>query len=174
MHRALAGIICILPLCSVACNAAVERPRHVIVSGSPAFAPLLHDLAARFEMKQPGAHVDLATSPIDRILTETRQGLVDVAIVGRDLRPDETGLRSTEVARDGIGFIVHRSNAVPSLYEAQLVGLLTRSYSAWGEVGGGGGPVVLYGVAENRALHESLVHRLNLTPVVFARDSPLR
>ena len=72
-----------------------------------------------------------------------------------------------------MAFIVHPSNTVPALDEHQLVGLLTRAYTDWNDVGGVSGRVVVVGVADGRALRTSLLQRFQLASANVPLDQPL-
>jgi len=172
MRRVIALILSCLPIFVLSCNSIELERRHLVVSGSESFAPLLRDIAVRFQARHPGVRVDIATNPLDRLVPDTREGLIDVALVGRELRPDD-GLRGVPIARDGLAFIAHPNNPVASLDERQLVGLLTRAYTDWNEVGGSPGRVFVAGVADGWALRTSLLNRFQLDPTRVPLDLPL-
>ena len=161
-----------LPIFTMSCNSIELEKRHLVVSGSQSFAPLIRDIADRFQTLHPGVRVDIAATPVDSAIGETREGLVDVALLGRALRPEE-GLRGVEIGRDGLAFIVHPSNPMPAPDERQLVALLTRAYTDWNEVGGTSGRVVVVGVADGRALRTSLLSRFQLESSRVPLDQPL-
>jgi phosphate transport system substrate-binding protein len=161
MRRSISLLLSILPILGLSCNSIELQQRHLVMSGSPSFEPLMRDLAERFQALHPGVRVDVSTAPADRTITETREGLVDVALLGREVRSVE-GLRGVEIARDGLAFIAHRGNPVSSLDERQLVGLLTRTYTDWSDVNGNGGRVVVVGMAEGRDTRAALLRRLRL------------
>jgi phosphate transport system substrate-binding protein len=161
MRRSILLILASLPVFATSCNSVEIERRHLVVSGSESFAPLLREVADRFQALHPGVRVDVATDSADRVVAETREGLVDVALVGRALRPED-GLRGVEIAKDGLAFIAHPSNSVPTLDERQLVGLLTRVYTDWNDVGGSSGRVVVVGAADGQALRTALLSRFQL------------
>jgi len=163
----------LLPLLMMGCQAADLPQRHLILGTSPALAPFARDLATRFQLSHPDVRIDVTTEPADGVIADTRQGLIDVALVGRSFRANETDLQGTVVAQDGIAFIVHRSNPVSSLDERQLVSLLNHSYTDWREVGGSAGPVHLFGLGEGLALRESLLNRFGLAKNAVGLDPPL-
>jgi phosphate transport system substrate-binding protein len=143
------------------CGSSDKGPRRVVVAGSRDLAPLMEDVGRRFEETHPGVRIDV--DPADeRGAADTRTGLADVGMLGRALRPDETGLHGVVVARDGIAFILNRNNPVKSLDERQLLGLFTGTYTNWREVGGSDRPVTLVGLAEGRQLREAFLERFGL------------
>jgi phosphate transport system substrate-binding protein len=143
------------------CGSSDKGPRRVVVSGSRDLVPLMEDVGRRFEQNHPDVRIDV--DPADeRGVADTRTGLADVGMLGRTLRPDETGLHGVVVARDGIAFIIHRDNPVKSLDERQILGLFTGNYTNWREVGGTDRPVKLVGLAEGRQLREAFLERFGL------------
>jgi len=139
----------------------VEGPR-LVLSGPRLFQPLLAELAKRHAARTPGVRIDHETSQPGRAVADAREGLTDVAIVGRELRPDETGVEARPLARDGLGFIVHRSNSLASLTEAQASGLFTRLYINWREIGGADRPVTVVGLTDGRAARVAFLDFLGL------------
>ena len=172
MRRALFLGLSLLPLFAMSCNAIEVRQRHLVVSGSPAFDPLMRDLAERFQTLHPGVRVDVSSASADRVLAETREELVDVALLGREVYLVE-GLRGEEIARDGLAFIAHPSNPVPSLDERRLVGLLTRTYTGWSDVGGSAGRVVVVGNADGRDMRTAVLRRFGLESADVPLDAAL-
>jgi len=157
-------ILLILPILLVGCRAAGDPPpRHLVVSGSESLTPLVADIAARFQAKHPEIRVDLNPAPAKQVVENTRQGLVDVAFVGRGLRAEESDLQGITFANDGLAFIVNPSNPIAALDEKQLVGLFLRTYTDWREVGGSARRVVLVGLTEGRAVRDFMLARFGLT-----------
>jgi phosphate transport system substrate-binding protein len=145
----------------VGCGSSDPGPRRIVVAGSRDLAPLMEDVGRRFEQTHPDVRIDV--DPADeRGAADTRTGLADVGMLGRALRPDETGLHSVVVARDGIAFLIHRENPVKSLDERQLLGLFTGTYTSWREVGGTDRPVTLVGLADGRPLRQAFLDRFGL------------
>jgi phosphate transport system substrate-binding protein len=142
-----------------------ERPtQNVVVVCARSMVPLVSDLAARFQKSHRQVRIDIEPGLADRIVSDTRQGLADVGFLGRSLRPEETGIRGVVIGHDGIAFVVHRSNPLQRLNEAHLVGLLTRVYTTWKDVGGLERPVRVVGVGEGRGLREVLLDQFALRP----------
>lgn len=153
----------LLMLLALAGCRGTERPtRHLLVSGSRTITPLLQAIAARYEAATPGVRIDFDPGLSDRAVPEVRQGLADVGLLSRALRADEVGVIAHPFARDALAFIVHRDNPLPTLTENQLVGLFTRSYTNWKELGGSDRPVALVGVGEGRAVRQFVLDYLGL------------
>jgi phosphate transport system substrate-binding protein len=155
MHRAPVPLACLLLAVCLLCGCRQRGERAVdnlVLSGSHGMVPLVSDIAERFMQHHPAVRVNVDSAPGDRGITDTRSGLADLGLLGRALRTDETGLLAFPIARDGVAILVHRSNPVQRLTEAQIVGLFTRTYLTWAEVGGPADrPVSIAGQGEGRA-----------------------
>jgi phosphate transport system substrate-binding protein len=145
------------------CQPAPPAARHLVLSGSPAMAPLLKEIGTRFEASRPGVRVDVQASSSDRGVADTRQGLADVGMAARPLRPDEVGLYAFPVAREGVALVVHKKNPVPTLTAEQVTGLYSRVIVNWKEAGGPDQAVALVGLTEARSLQDFFVRRFQLT-----------
>ncbi len=137
---------------------------HIVVTGSYAMAPLVRDIGDRFSASHPAVKIDVQANGSARGVRDTQQGLADLGMVARTLHPDETGLRATVLARDGIALIVHRDNTVRSLAEAQVVSLFTRATPTWKSLGGPDLPVTVVALPEDRGLTQSFLDHYNLRP----------
>jgi phosphate transport system substrate-binding protein len=148
------GLIGLFALCLISGCTVNETPADsLVLAGSRTMAPLMLDVALRFQEKRPAIRVNVESTPGDRPVLETRLGLADSGMLGRNLRPEESGLLNFPIARDGLALIVNRDNPVRSLSEAQIIGVFTRSYLNWRELGGKDRPILLAGQSEVRAAH---------------------
>lgn len=165
MSRAAFVVLGCLFVALVGCASTERRPdTNLVFLSSRSLLPLVTDLAARFRERRPSVRIDIEPGSSERILTDTRQGLADVSFLGRSLRPEENGVQSAVLGRDGIAILVHRDNPVQRLSEPHLVGVLSRVYTNWRDVGGSDRPVLVVGVGEGRALREVLLDRFALRP----------
>lgn len=132
------------------------------LSGASTLAPLVSEVAKRFEKKNPGTRVDVQMGGSSRGVLDARQGLVDIGMVSRDLKPDESDLDAHPVARDGICIIVHQTNPVASLTDEQIVSIFTGKITNWKDVGGADKPIVVVNKAEGRSTLDLFLHHFKL------------
>src|SRR4051794_30207992 len=149
MRRAL---LLLLLLALAGCGSAEKPPRHVLLAGSRTMVPLLEAIGRRYTDTHPGVRLDFDPGFSERAVSETRQGLADVGLLSRPLRADEVGVVAYPFARDAMAFVVHRDNPLPTITENQLVGLFSRSYTNWKDLGGSDRPITLVGVGEGRSV----------------------
>ncbi len=124
------------------------------VTGSSTIAPLMTEIAKRFESFHPGVRVNVQMGGSSRGITDARQGLADVGMVSRDLKSDEADLKHFEIARDGVCMIVHADNPIGELNRDQVMGIYTRAITNWEDVGGTDAKIVVVNKAEGRSTLE--------------------
>lgn len=123
----------------------------LVITGSSTIAPLMTDMAKRFEAQNPGIRVDVQTGGSSRGVNEARSGLADIGMASRALSADEQDLMGTPIARDGISIILHASNPVPALSEEDIIGVYTGRTRNWKGIGGPDAKIVVVTKAEGRA-----------------------
>lgn len=157
------GLFLFVPAVILGCRPGeLPPPRSIVVVGSRSLLPLMQDIVERFQTKHPDIRINIESGYGERAIGETRVGLADIGLLGRSLRPEETRLQGHVLARDGIAFVVHRGNPVPALQETHLVGVLTRVYTTWKDVGGSDRPIVVIGPGEGRAIRDVVLEQFAL------------
>jgi phosphate transport system substrate-binding protein len=124
------------------------------VSGSSTVAPLVGEIAKRFEAAHPGVRVDVQTGGSSRGIADARRGTVHIGMVSRALGPAETDLAATRIAMDGVAIIVHATNPVARLTDAQIVDVYTGRITRWSVVGGADASITVVNKAEGRSTLE--------------------
>ena len=163
MTRTRWPIVYILMLVSAAGCQPPERTLHnLVLTGSSGMEPLMRDIGKRFEAAHPDVRVDVQAGGSTRGVTDARQGLADIGMVARALKPDETSLHATPIARDGVCIIVNRTNPVPSLNDDQIVRIYTRGVSNWKQVGGPERSITLIHMSDGRAILELFLDHFKL------------
>jgi phosphate transport system substrate-binding protein len=134
----------------------------LVLTGSSTVAPLVAEIGKRFEKNNPGVRVDVQSGGSTRGVNDARAGLADIGMASRALKPEESDLKSYTIARDGIGILIHRSNPVQSLSNAQITGIYTGRISNWKEVGGEDRRITVVNKAEGRSTLELFLHYFSL------------
>lgn len=132
------------------------------LTGASTVAPLVGEIGKRFEQRNPGVRVDVQTGGSSRGIADARQGMADIGMVSRDLKPDEQNLKPAMIARDGVCLIVHRDNPIESLTDAQVVEIYTGKRTNWKEFGGIVAPITVVNKAEGRSTLELFLHYFKL------------
>ena len=124
------------------------------MTGSSTVAPLALEIAKRFESQNSGLRIDVQTGGSGRGIADARNGTADVGLVSRSLKADESDLQGHTIALDGVAVILHKSNPVGNLSNAQIVGIYTGTIQNWKEVGGKDQKITVVNKAEGRSTLE--------------------
>lgn len=137
----------------------------LVLTGSSTVAPLALEIAKRFEQRKPGVRVDVQSGGSSRGASDARKGLAQIGMVSRALNSDETDLTAHTIARDGVALIVHKSNPVRLLADAQVKAIYTGQLADWQAVGGPKGTITVVNKAEGRSTLELFLHYYRLKAV---------
>ncbi|HEY7425171.1 MAG TPA: substrate-binding domain-containing protein, partial [Gemmataceae bacterium] len=101
MTRTRCLIVCCLLLggAGLGCRPPERKVQNLVLTGSSGMTPLLRDMGKRFEESHPDVHVDVQARGSASGAADARQGLADIGMVARTLKPDETMLHATAIAR---------------------------------------------------------------------------
>lgn len=143
-----AAALGLLLLSSAVVHAASQR---LVLTGSSTVAPLVGEIARRFEAQHPGVRIDVQTGGSSRGINDVRRGIADIGLVSRALNSDENDLQAYTIALDGISLIVHADNPVASLNKRQVADIFTGKIVRWREVGGADARITVVNKAEGRS-----------------------
>ncbi len=137
---------------------AIAGSSRLVLTGSSTVAPLMREIARRFEARYSGVRIDVQTGGSSRGINDARRGVANIGMVSRELMSDEDDLHGFTVAVDGVGLIVHRDNPVMSLDKWQITGIYTGKIKRWDDVGGADAQITVINKAEG---HSTLMLFLN-------------
>jgi phosphate transport system substrate-binding protein len=164
-RASVAGGLLLLLSAAAGCRqsgVASDVPPPLVVTGSSTLAPLVSEMARRFEQRHPGWRVDVQSGGSSRGIADVRSGLADIGMVSRALKSDESDLQQFAVAHDGICLIVHRDNPVETLTEAQIIDIYRGTIGNWRDVGGNDAPITVVHKAAGRSTLELFVDYFRL------------
>ncbi len=108
--------------------------KKLVLTGASTIAPLAEQIGKRFEQEHPGVRVDVQTGGSARGASDLRQGLNDIAMISRPLNDDEKGFLVFPIANDGVCVILHKTNPVAALTDAQVVDIYIGKITRWKDV----------------------------------------
>lgn len=117
----------------------VPKNEEMIVGGSESVLPVLKQLAADFESQYPGKKILLgAPGHTGAGIKAVVEGVMTMAAVSRDLKPDEKqlGLNEYWFAHDAVVFAVHPSVTISGLSLKDIGAIYHGSIDEWGKLGG--------------------------------------
>jgi phosphate transport system substrate-binding protein len=159
--RTLLAALCLLSSAMLMQTAAAAESR-LVITGSSTVAPLVLEIAKRFESRNPGVRIDVQSGGSSRGIADARSGVAQIGMVSRALKADEGDLVAHTIAMDGIALIVHRSNPVSRLTDEQVRAVYRGEVSNWRDVGGPQRPITVVNKAEGRSTLELFLQHFGL------------
>ncbi|HMS18318.1 MAG TPA: phosphate ABC transporter substrate-binding protein [Planctomycetota bacterium] len=147
---------------AAACSDGGTPTRTLVITGSSTMAPLIGEMAKRFEAAHAGIRVDVQTGGSSRGVADVRSCLAQVGMVSRDLRSDEDDLLATPVATDTVTLIVHRDNPIDALSREQVIGIFRGEIKTWTSLSGLDHPITVVHKAEGRSTLELFLSHFGL------------
>lgn len=150
-------------------------PTRVVITGSSTIAPLVADVARRYEAEHPGVRIDVQTGGSSRGMADTRRGLADLGMVSRSAKEGEDDLTWFPIALDGLAIIVHSDLSVESLDESQVVAIYRGEIDSWDGVAGAdpsatSAPITVVSKAEGRSTLEVFLAHFGMAPQEIDAD----
>jgi phosphate transport system substrate-binding protein len=142
-------------------NAASEE-KQLVVTGSSTVAPVLSEIAKRYESLHPDVRIDVQTGGSSRGLKDARTGLADIGMISRALKEEEKDLTPYLIGIDGVAMIVHADNPIKELSRQQIIDIYVGKINNWSELGGADEPIVVINKAEGRATLELFLEYFGL------------
>jgi phosphate transport system substrate-binding protein len=133
---------------------ALAQDRKLTITGASTAAPLVAEIAKRFESENRGVRIDVQTGGSSRGVNDARAGTSDIGMVSRALNKEEQDLKSFLIANDGMSIILHKTNPVQSLTREQIIDIYTGKITNWKEVGGKDLKITVVNKAEGRSTLE--------------------
>lgn len=139
-----------------------RTPIRLLLTGSTTMAPLMAEIARRFENRPPHILVDVQMGGSGRGVSDVRQAKADIGMVSRTLSETERDLYGIPIARDGVAIIVHRDNPVNALSDRQLLDIYTGKVANWRQVGGRDAAMRIFSGGPEGGSSELFSHYLRL------------
>ncbi len=158
--RTIGAAILLLIVAALGCELRDDGETTLVLTGSSTVAPLMTEIAKRFESENPGWRIDVQAGGSSRGIADVRSGLAQIGMISRELAPDEKDLRAWAIARDGVALIVHRSNPVRALDRSQILAIYSGRVRNWREVGGRDAEITVVTKAEGRATRQVFLEYL--------------
>ena len=108
----------------------------LIINGSIPMAPMIAEIAKRFEVLHPGTQIEVHNEGSVEGLRDVREGKATVGMLTRVLTDQESYLTAYPVARDAVCIIIHKDNLVISLTSQQIRDIYLGRITNWKNAGG--------------------------------------
>lgn len=119
----------------------------VNTDGSTSMADVMAVFQEAFREKEPGVTVNYSGTGSGSGIEAALRGTCDIGLSSRELKAEEEaqGAAAHVVALDGVAVIVNPENPISDLTADELALIFTGEISTWSQLGGGGGPIAVYG-----------------------------
>lgn len=164
--------ILVLAGLALAAGCSQQEGEVVSLSGSSTLAPVISEIAQHYEREQ-GIEINVQSGGSGRGLNDLHEGLTDIAMVSRALKPEELGdgrFQAVTVARDGIALIVHADNPVKALSSDQVRAVYRGEVDNWSALGGPDREITVINKASGRATLEVFLLHFGLDEQAIAAD----
>ena len=113
-----------------------EAEGKIVVAGSSSVTPVMEKLKEAYLAINPNATIEVQQSDSTTGMTSAMEGMCDIGMASRELKDEETsqGLKSEEIALDGIAVIVNKDNGVEDLSMDQIMKIFTGEITNWADV----------------------------------------
>ena len=143
--------------------ASAEIRGKLLLTGSNTIAPLMAEIAQRFQLLHPKVAINIEMGGSARGVSDARDGQSDIGMVSRVLTDKEQDLKGFPVARDGVGLIVHIDNPVTTLGAAQISDIFSGRIKNWNKVGGKNAPISVINRENGRGIVELFTQHFKIT-----------
>lgn len=134
----------------------------LIITGSSTVAPLVTEIAKRFEKLHPDVRIDVQTGGSGKGIADARTGQADIGMASRGLKEGEEGVSAHQIAADGVCLIVHESNPIEELSAEQVEAIYTDQINNWNDANGPDLPINVVHKADGRATLEVFLEHFKL------------
>jgi phosphate transport system substrate-binding protein len=149
-------------LTSASPSIAASAEKKLVVTGASTVAPVLGEIAKRYESLHSDVRIDVQTGGSARGLADARSGLADIGMVSRALKEEEKDLIPFTIGLDGVAIIVHADNPIAELTRQQIIDIYVGKINNWSEVGGADEEIVVINKAEGRSTLELFLEYFDL------------
>jgi phosphate transport system substrate-binding protein len=109
----------------------------VIIAGSTSIEPFAERLVEVYNQKHKDAKFNVQGGGSSAGIKTVENGVCNIGMSSRELKPEEKGLNEIIIAYDGIVIIVNRNNPVENLGLNTAADIFSGKIKYWNELGGG-------------------------------------
>lgn len=162
LRRSLA-LGAVLATLMVSPHANAQKRQTIVVTGASTIAPLLTEIAHRYEKINRSFVIDVQTGGTSRGIADVRRKIADIGMVSRSLFENERDITSVLLGRDGVAMIVHKSNPIVTLNDEQIRQIYRGEVTNWKSVGGADATITVVNKAEGRSTLDVFLGYTKLT-----------
>ena len=147
MKKIVGMLLAVLLLAGCGGRAGTGLGGTVNTDGSTSMADVMAALQEAFREKESGVTVNYSGTGSGSGIEAALRGTCDIGLSSRELKDSERdqGAVGHTVALDGVAVIVNPLNPISDLTVEELALIFTGEISSWSQLGGGVGPIAVYG-----------------------------
>ena len=117
-------------------EASTELSGSISTNGSTSMEKVIGSLSEKFMADNSGVTITYDATGSGTGVESASNGSCDLGLASRDLKDEETGLKTITVALDGIAVVVNANCGVDNLTLEQVTDIFTGKVTNWSELGG--------------------------------------
>lgn len=151
MKKRVFGLALIVLMVFISCTPKQEKPKpqsvlSIKITGSGTCRPLIEILARQYSKLHPEVKIVFLPGTHSKGGIEgAAQGLIDIGLVSRELKPEEKafGLTYLVLSNDGLAIATHNLVKVKNLSTQQVRDIYSGKIKNWKETGGDDAPIIV-------------------------------
>lgn len=158
MHTRISGFVCAALFYLIALPASAEVAGSLIIAGHGPEQRMMESLAHAFEKSNPRTYLDVIFDDKSKPIEMVKANQARIAVTGTA----NTGLRSLQIAWDGITIMVHRSNFTKEVTKQEVAELFSGKFKMWADLGGPDTKVLLIDRPRNENNRDAFEQQLHI------------
>lgn len=158
MYTRISGFVCAALFYFIALPASAEVAGSLIIAGHGPEQRMMESLAHAFEKANPRAYLDVVWDDNSKPIEMVKSNQAKIAVSGTE----EAGLRSLQIAWDGITIMVHRSNFTKEVTKQEVAELFSGKFKMWADLGGPDTKVLLIDRPRNENNRDAFEQQLHI------------
>ena len=159
MYSRISAVLCAGLLLLSGLPTSAEVAGSMVIAGHGPEQHVMESLAHAFEKANPRAYIDVVWDDNSKPLDMVKAKQAHIAVTGASAN----GLRSVQIAWDGIAIMVHRSNFTKEATKQEIADLFSGKYKIWSDLGGPDTKVLLIDRPRNENNRDAFEQLLGIT-----------
>jgi phosphate transport system substrate-binding protein len=158
MYIRISRFICTAVFCLIALPTFAEVAGSLTIVGHGPEQRMMESLAHTFEKANPRTYLDVIWDDNSKPIEMVKAKQAKIAVSGTE----EAGLRSLQIAWDGITIMVHRSNFTKEVTKQEVAELFSGKFKMWADLGGPDTKVLLIDRPRNENNRDAFEQQLHI------------
>ncbi len=135
-----------------------ELAGNIAIVGNGPEQTVIEPLARAFEKANPRVYVDVLWDDNSKPIEAVKSGQAHIAVTGWE----DAGLAATQIAWDGIGILINRSNFTKEVTKQQVADIFSGKVKTWADLGGPETKILVIDRPRNQNIREAFEAQLGI------------